>query len=302
MNYKLDILVCPACRGELEAYSRVYICRECHLSYPIVKGIPRFVKTDNYVDSFSWEWDKHSETLVDSLAGGTLAHDMFAERTGLTQQDIKGKLCLDAGCGSGRFLEVIREFGGQGVGIDMSYAVDHAHRILGDSVPLVQGDLLNMPFKDGSFDVVFSIGVIHHTSDAHKAFKNLARLVKPNGILAVWVYSNEGLPMKAYNAVSATYRIATTRLPRNVLYKLCYLSVPAYWIYKVKGIGRLSCLVYPRSTNAIAERRVLDTFDWYSPKYQSKHTYKELESWCAELKMADVKRLSVPVSIRCVKP
>jgi len=300
----IDIIVCPKCGGDIsvsmnEVKSSFY-CKQCHAHYPVKNGIPRFVQTDSYVDSFSWEWDKHPETLVDSLSGGTLAHDMFIERTGLTEKDINGKLCLDAGCGSGRFMEVVKDMGGIPVGVDMSYSVDEAHKILGDNSYLFQADIMNLPFKPESFDVVFSIGVIHHTANTRIAFERLARLVKPGGILAVWVYSNEGLPMKFYNMVTAMYRTFTTRLPRNVLYKLCYVAVPLHFFDKIPVLGLATYLILPRSRNANPKIRILDTFDWYSPTYQFKHTYKEVESWASKLGMTS-QRLKTPVSIKCVK-
>lgn len=291
------ILICPMCSSSLYGES-LLICKQCGKQYPVRNGIPRFVENDGYASSFSWEWRKHSGTLVDSLSGKGLSKEMFLERTGLAESDIQGKLVLDAGCGTGRFLEVIREFGGEGVGIDLSYSVDEARKNLGGDANLVQGDLMRLPFQPRSFDVVFSIGVIHHTPNARQAFRNLAGLVKPGGILAVWVYSNEGLFQKVYNAVSGGLRLVSTRLPSGVLYRLCYASIPLYYIHRLTW--HWSLMLVPISMNSDATVRLLDTFDWYSPKYQSKHTRAELRSWCLENGLA-LTRLPFPVSLRAVK-
>jgi hypothetical protein len=61
-------------------------------------------------------------------------------------------------------------------------------------------------------------------------------------------------------------------------------------------------MVVPVSNHPDPEWRVLDTFDWYSPRYQWKHTYREVERWFRDLRFQDVRRGRVPVSIRGRRP
>lgn len=298
---RLDILACPKCAGNLAVVGigdSFLMCKGCGEVYPIKGGIPRFVPSDSYVESFSWEWNKHAKTLVDSMTKTSLSHDMFTERTGLKTQDVVGKLILDAGCGTGRFLEVVNEMGGHGVGIDLSYSVNEAQELLKDKSYIVQGDLMHLPFKPNSFDIVFSIGVLHHTPNARQAFSNLAKLVKPGGVLSVWVYSNDGWKLKVYNAMSSLYRQVTTRLPSKVLYRLCYGAIPLRYLHELTG--RATTVFIPSSVNANRSICVLETFDWYSPKYQSKHTAKEVDAWCLDNGFIP-ERLSFPASVKAVK-
>jgi len=89
------------------------------------------------------------------------------------------------------------------------------------NIDIVQAYIMKLPFKDKTFDVIFSIGVLHHTPDTKRAFQCLPKLLRDSGEIAIWVYSNEGIRMRAYNAVAAVYRFFTTKLPKDRLYTSC---------------------------------------------------------------------------------
>ena len=306
----VSILCCPQCKGNLKYIKNTkqhwqfpdawLLCSDCSNEYPIVEDVPLFADSDKYVDTFSMEWDKHKQTQLDSVSGLTRADEMFFERTGFTKEEIKGKLILDAGCGIGRFTEVVKKYGGNIIGIDLSNSVYFAVNNVPDAT-IIQADIHNLPFKENSFDYVFSLGVIHHTSDTRKAFDCLARLVKIGGKMSVWVYSNQGWKFKVYNMVADFYRIFTTRMPKNLLYMLSHLAIPLYYIHRIPILGLFTKLFLATSMESNPEWRVLDTFDWYSPKYQTKHTYNEVTNWFYSCGFNNVRQLKVPVSVQGVK-
>ena len=311
MRYEmLDLLACPVCRenlsleviaencGEIEAGQ--LRCRQCDSSYPIVRGIPRFVSDDAYAASFSYEWTVHARTQVDNERSQESAVT-FTEKTGLTEADVKGKTVLEVGCGAGRFCDVVARWGGRVVGIDLSYAVESARaNLLGYAIPgIAQADVFSLPFRDGVFDIVFSIGVLHHTPDARRAFLQLPRLVAPAGCLAVWVYSaHSSLSYK----FSDLWRKATVRMPKRLLYTLCHVAVPLYWVYRVPLLGKVLKILLPFSPHPNWRWRILDTFDWYSPTYQSKHTYPEVAAWYREAGFQNIELRSYPVAVVGCKP
>jgi ubiquinone/menaquinone biosynthesis C-methylase UbiE len=53
----------------------------------------------------------------------------------------------------------------------------------------IQGDAENLPFEDGTFDIVYSFGVLHHTENTEQAISELHRVLKPGGQAAVMLYS-----------------------------------------------------------------------------------------------------------------
>lgn len=95
-----------------------------------------------------------------------------------------GARILDAGCGSGRNLELLTAFGAV-TGLEPSGASLEVARGRGVG-RVVAGSIEAMPFDDGSFDVATSLDVIEHTDDA-AALAELRRVVRPGGVLLVTV-------------------------------------------------------------------------------------------------------------------
>jgi ubiquinone/menaquinone biosynthesis C-methylase UbiE len=254
----------------------------------------------NYADSFSFEWMKHSRTQIDDKE----SMKVFKQKTGFTKEDFKGKLVLDAGCGAGRYTRVAKLLGAKVVAVDMSESVDVARQntLKMDNVNIIRADINYLPFKDNIFDCIVSIGVLHHTPNTKKAFDSLPRLLKSGGKLAIWVYSNESFGAKAFNFITSFYRLVTTRMPRQWLYKLCKLAVPLYYLHRIPVLGYLTIALFPCSLHPVAEWRVLDTFDWFSPKYQHKHSYREVMGWFREQGLIDIERLGFPVAVWGMKP
>ena len=57
------------------------------------------------------------------------------------------------------------------------------------------------------------------------------------------------------------------------------LAIPLYHVYRVPVVGKLLRLALPISMEPKARWRWLDTFDWYTPKYQWKYLYPEIFRW-----------------------
>jgi SAM-dependent methyltransferase len=340
-----EVLVCPMCQVRLrlevvagqakEIVAGSLRCLQCGRQYPIRQGIPRFVMSDAYVSTFSFEWKRWRRTQFDTASHqSSLA--TFRESTGCEPADFAGKLVLDAGCGAGRYMDLAARAGAQVVGVDLSLAVEVAYENLGklSNCHFVQADLLHLPFPTQAFDFIYSIGVLHHTPSTRESFARLVPALKPGGEIAIWVYPlrrlteifryfpdrvnevlandvNFRIPPKWQGAVrwlapvldwtmetsSSVQRSLTTRLPPQWLYWLCHLAIPLYYVYRIPLFYPLRLLtkiaMYPDG-----EWRVLDTFDWYSPRYQWKHTYLELQSWFAEAGLDGVQMLPRPVAMR----
>jgi SAM-dependent methyltransferase len=208
---------------------------------------------------------------------------------------LRGKRVLDAGCGMGRFAEVVSRYGGEYVGMDYSFAIDAARTNVGHlpGVHLVQADIFRLPFADESFDLVLSLGVLHHTPDPRRAFAQLPRVLKPGGQLSVTVYDAGN---KVYVATSKLWRRFTTRLPARVLHALSYAAVPLYYLWTLPGLGLMLRSLAFVSLERDWRWRVLDTFDWYSPRYMSWHTHYEVYGWFKENGFVQVEVLAPSVS------
>jgi SAM-dependent methyltransferase len=166
--------------------------------------------------------------------------------------------------------------------------------------------VFSLPFAPASFDFIYSIGVLHHTPNCEQAFKGLPKLLKPTGSIAIWLYSG----YNKWYRLSDVYRKVASRLPAPLLHALCQIAVPLYYVHhglrRVPLIGRpMSTLLHqllPISLHRNAEARVLDTFDWYSPTYQSKHTYEEVFRWFESCGLDSLHVLHEPIAVRGRRP
>lgn len=341
----LDYLACPACRGQLDLHATATLedsvnegalrCSGCRSEYPVLRGIPRFVPSAAYAQSFSFEWRRWRRTQFDT-ASHQPSLKTFVASTGRSPTELKGKTVLDAGCGTGRYMDLLAPLGAEVIGIDLSLAIEVAQENLGrhSNCHFVQGDLTHPPFRKGMFDFIYSIGVLHHTPSTHAAFDSLVPIIRPGGEIALWVYAlrriseaferfpnhvNEvlgvdstfSIPLsrqatvkrfaKTMDQVMETsnriQRAVTTHLPSRWLYALCHMAIPLYYIYRLPVFYPLR-LVSKVAVHPDPEWRVLDTFDWYSPKYQWKHTYAEVEEWFRKAGLEQITILPRPVAIR----
>jgi SAM-dependent methyltransferase len=308
----LEVLCCPNDEGELVRFPESgddLVCVRCSQTYPVRDGVIRFVHGDEYAASFSYEWSVHDTTQLDDDSHHS-SERAFREKTGWGPDDVRGKRVLDVGCGMGRFSDVILRWGGEVYAMDLSFAVDAAYANLGDRAGfhVVQASVFALPFRTGTFDLIFSLGVLDHTPNCERAFKGLPPLLKPGGQIAIWVYSShtyrpDGIDEKR----DRLYRRYTPRMPPRTLHLLCQalcrlrVKRRGFWHMALPGflfhaIPRLHW-EYPDH-----EARVLDTFDWYSPEYQSKHSYPEVYRWFREAGLTDVEPLDTEVAVRGLKP
>ena len=122
------------------------------------------------------------------------------ERLGIDVDDFfRGKVVLDAGCGTGEETLFLASLGpAKVVGIDTSsgsleVAWESAVRTGAKNVEFIEASVLDESvFPDENFDYVSSLGCIHHTPNTHRAFHNLGRMVRPGGHLCTFLYNSYG--------------------------------------------------------------------------------------------------------------
>ncbi len=301
-----SILRCISCQSELRQESDGLVCAACSRKFPAVKGVVRFVDAEHYAGSFGFQWHLFRQTQLDNETSRQSESD-FRRRTGFEPEELAGKLVLDVGCGMGRFAEVATRWGAHVVGVDLSLAAEVAEENLRDrQAVFFQADVFKLPFAPESFDYIYSLGVLHHTPDCKAAFQALPGLLKPGGRIAIWLYSR----YNHWYKMSDVYRKVTRRMSPKLLHKLCYGVIPLYGMHqvlrKIPLVGRPAsgALAYmiPMAHNHDPRWRVLDTFDWYSPWYQSKHTYEEVFRWFEECGLEDLRVVLQPISVTGRKP
>ena len=111
----------------------------------------------------------------------------------------KNKICLDGGCGGGRYCLALSALGTKRVyGIDISESAikdarKRARKLNIANVDFRVASVENIPFDDKSFDSAIVSGVLHHVVNPEKAMSEISRVIKSHGMLYMLVYATEGV-------------------------------------------------------------------------------------------------------------
>ncbi|MFN3656969.1 MAG: class I SAM-dependent methyltransferase [Pseudolabrys sp.] len=145
-----------------------------------------------------------------------------------------GQTMLDIGCGSGLSSLVARRLGLRVHGFDFDPdSVECSQAVRAQLAPgdeywtIERGDVLDSAYlaRLGTFDLVYSWGVLHHTGDMWRAIDNAARCVAPGGRLALAIYNDQGGASRRWRAVKRLYN----RLPRALRPLLVAACIPGQW-------------------------------------------------------------------------
>jgi ubiquinone/menaquinone biosynthesis C-methylase UbiE len=154
--------------------------------------IPSYAK--NYLDyseSFGLQWNKFSKTQLDSYTKTQISEKRLERLIGDLNQ-LKNKVVLEIGCGSGRFTEILLKHGSTVVSMDMSTAViaNKKNFPITDKHLIVQADMNKLPFKDEVFDFIICVGVLQHTPDTFESINNSQRVLKKGGTYVLDHYTH----------------------------------------------------------------------------------------------------------------
>jgi uncharacterized protein YbaR (Trm112 family)/ubiquinone/menaquinone biosynthesis C-methylase UbiE len=300
----LNILICPACRGDIELSDKAEVrppgeieegslgCRTCGRVYPIRHGVPNFL-LERGIDrrgpwSFDFQWKLKFE--------GKLEMGPWLWGKDLSRLSYKLKVTdcwhLDCGSGSGDHTRnvALQNPAVQVVGLDRSESVHWANsrdRHI-ENLHYVRGSILDPPFRDNCFRVLLAVGVWHSTGDTKKALLNSVRLLEPQGFLSSWLYPS--LSDLRTSSATGEYRMwrryyffrdhlfqgKAHRLPPPVLFAICQAVSLA-----ISPFGHILRLNVPQ----IRDRYRSNTFILYddlSPLYQHRPLKKDVLQWFEE--------------------
>jgi ubiquinone/menaquinone biosynthesis C-methylase UbiE/uncharacterized protein YbaR (Trm112 family) len=260
----------------------------CGKTYPIVRGIPRFLPDSlggdlkKAQETFSYEWKMFR--FGERNWGQDIEHrkGLFLDAMGATSEELRGKLILDAGCGSG-LLSMAKSFGMEVVALDLAFGIENAYKK--NSNPYVyylQGSVLDLPFRRQAFDRMYCAGVLVACPSTHEGFKAIVPVLAKDGRCFIWVYHpiskqyypNEHRKLAVYNWIRT--RI-TARLPIRLQYYLYLSTLPIFFIKQSIEVAlgkRPSPLTWREKMQAL--------FDFFSPLYQHRHEPAEVSSWFSE--------------------
>ena len=338
-TFRLNV---PTRASEEDIVTGTLFCRDCGASFPISEGIPRLLPslaTTNEekapslesgarrtAATFGYEFSHFSQPPVEenrllffrktgidpaiyrALKNASKGDSLSPMPSGYEPSGdfLEGKLTLELGCGMGRFAAIARDYAREVVALDLSAAVDVARERYGrlPNLHFVQGDILDPPLRYGSFDFVYSLGVLHHTRSTSRAFREASSLCKPGGHVAVWVYPPSYWNDVIRGSIAKTLRLVTARLSPWLLHLFCCLLYPLgklqTWLArsrwgKILG-GPFFLVPVPRDQ----ERGKIDLgviYDYYSPHYIWTHPAEEVFDWYVENGFDEIRILPVPTAV-----
>ena len=139
----------------------------------------------------------------------------------VTKQDLKGKRLLEIGLGYGTLGQIIAQRGCQYHGLDIADGPVEMMRyrlaLLGQEAGgrVQKGSALDIPYPEGTFDYVYSIGCLHHTGDLPKAVSEVHRVLAAGGKAVVMLYNRFSFRQLAQLPTRYMWEILTGRRRRG---------------------------------------------------------------------------------------
>ncbi len=263
-------------------------------------------------ETFGFKWKKRD--TFDSPASLARMREWLIDRYGdlstasWLAEHGEQPLLIDAGCGAGMSgLELLGPILPRlrYLGVDVSEAVDVArHRFLerGLQGGFLQADISNLPLPEGSIDLIFSEGVLHHTNSTEGALKSLARLLKSGGRFLFYVYRRKGplreftddyvreklqvmSPAEAWQAMEPLTQLGISLGELNaeidIPQPIDLLGIPAGRINVQRLFYWHVAKIFYRAELTFEEMNHIN-FDWYAPANAYRQSPEEVRTWCAE--------------------
>ena len=265
-----EIFCCPVCSGTLTREPQAFRCSNCQRHYRDQEEIPSLFAPNEWKDvredvteqikAFYEEnpFPKYDDfdsaaSLIDKARQG-----LFAKL--LDEQIPFGARVIECGCGTGQLTNFLSIANRTVFGTDLcinSLKLATAFKEENDlqRAHFLQMNLFRPCFKPGTFDLVISNGVLHHTSDPFLGFSSISKLVRPGGYLLVGLYHQYG-------------RLATDM---------------RRWLFNATNDRLLFLDRHASDRKVSAAKRRSWFMDQYKNPHESKHTVGEVLGWLEKI-------------------
>jgi len=183
---EIDLLVCTICKASLREASGYLVCEN--------DDNHRFRYEANIVSfTGNHDFDKHWEPYTDLPIPDAKMESAERFLAPLVEALDEGSVVLDVGCGDGVHAAFLLNQCGRPSDIHF-FGLDASHQALLGAISrnnrgiFIHADAADIPLESESVDAVFSYGVIAYTDDPAATVREMTRVLKPGGIVGIWVY------------------------------------------------------------------------------------------------------------------
>lgn len=215
-----NILACINCKSDCLAFAAASVrCESCGHEYKIVDGIPVFLRgglnvyeTDpDRAEFWNQGWEKRFGDLLNQDGNAVISFrneflTMLERQKYPAVTEIGtsafGKLLLNIGCGGGQEGLLFAGYGARYIGVDFSYnAARYTQKLMervGYEGLCYQAEAEHLPFKNNSFDIIYTNGVLHHTPNTLDTLRELHRVLAADGKAVIGLYATHSLSFYWY--------------------------------------------------------------------------------------------------------
>jgi 2-polyprenyl-3-methyl-5-hydroxy-6-metoxy-1,4-benzoquinol methylase/uncharacterized protein YbaR (Trm112 family) len=278
------------------------VCASCARTFPIVRSMPRFVPSEEYAQTFGYQWNRFDKLQLDRHMGNDLSRERFFVTTQWPAR-MEGQRILEAGCGMGRFTQIALETGAEVFSFDLSNAVEANFKNNGGSarVNIFQASIYQIPLRRESFDKIYCMGVLQHCPDVRQAFLSLVPYIRPGGEIVIDVYQRHtGLfpplkywvrPWLTWMGPQRVHKLLSWVIPpafelKKALYKVPLVGKPIGNLIPIGPISHKPKLDY--TDEELKQVKILSALDMFSPVHDHPQTIETVHQWFADAGLVDV--------------
>jgi ubiquinone/menaquinone biosynthesis C-methylase UbiE len=254
------------------------------------------------VDSFGAEWTKYDQSAL-SQTELSVAFDQYFSLLDWSSVTAPDCFVMDVGCGSGRWAEFVAPRVGKLDLVDPSaLALEVARQKLSafDNCSFFQTTTQNLPGNDNSYDLVYSLGVLHHIPDTYSGIQDCIKKLKPGAPLLLYLYyrfDNRPAWFAKVWKVSDIIRKGIARLPFVLKYPLsAIIATLVYW-----PLARLSLVAEKSLRRNVSSwplsyyrespfyRMRTDSLDRFGTRLEHRFTRAEIEMMLTRAGLVNIK-------------
>lgn len=233
-------------------------------------------------ERFGYSWALYADLLPEH-------EEQFLRWTGIDKSFWRGVSFVDGGCGIGRnscWPMTYGALGGLAADVD-DRTLGRARRNLAQfpDVEVRKQSIYEITEAD-TFDIAFSIGVVHHLSDPVAAIVRLTRAAKPGGYVLVWLYGreNNGWIVHLFNPLR---RALFSRLPLSMVHALSWPLTALLWC--ALSLGLPSGAYYRLIRRFSFDHLRAIVFDHMIPRIAHYYSRAEAEALLAQAGLKDIR-------------